>query len=145
MADSSATLTEMTEFMLETLRSSDPRRFFTVHRVSRTATKFIRATSLRVEDFEEQPSVKKSVFFKERILAPQVLVPEPPSATVTAVLDSMTVAIVEVLGSSRPMRVQRGRTYRGLRAQLHRLRHAGQVGGEGQRHRLSEPGGRLRA
>lgn len=108
MADITPVLSEITTFLLETLRSADPRRFAIVHRVSRTATKFIQATSLRVEDFEDPQRSKRRGgigYFKDMVeSAPQVLVPDDLTPASLDVLSAMTVALVSASESNRKLR-----------------------------------------
>lgn len=105
--DVAPVLREITNLLLETLRSTDPRRFAIVHHVNRTATRFIQATSVRAEDFEDKDTLERKrppLFFRDGDTAPRVLVPEELAPTSTAVLVAMTEAITIQLQTERSHR-----------------------------------------
>ena len=105
MVDIARALNELTVYMADLLRSPDPRRFVIIHRVSRTATKLIQVTSLRVEDFEDPTKKRGGIgYFKERELAPDAAVPATLDFTAKVVLDSIADAISATLTSSRKQR-----------------------------------------
>jgi hypothetical protein len=100
-------LVAITDSIRGTLESIDPRRFVLAHSLSKTAQQFIRAVSMRVEDFGDLDRLRPKAGFFKTLTAPdrhEVAVPADLGRESIDVLDAMTRVILSALDGGRPNR-----------------------------------------